>query len=73
MARRVPHNRIQTKERREDVLIPLTNGMKGYEIAKELGVDASTVSRNIQYLISQSHNYLNSLAKDAFHSCIKPR
>jgi hypothetical protein len=39
--------------------------MKGYEIAKELGVDASTVSRDIQYLISQSHNYLNSLAKEA--------
>ena len=39
--------------------------MKGYEIAKELGVDASTVSRDIQYLISQSHNYLNTLAKEA--------
>ena len=25
--------------------------MKGYEIAKELGVEASTVSRDIQYLI----------------------
>jgi hypothetical protein len=37
--------------------------MKGYEIAKELGVDASTVSRDIQYLIAQSQNYLNSLAK----------
>jgi hypothetical protein len=39
--------------------------MKGYEIAKELGVDASTVSRDIQYLIAQSQNYLNSLAKEA--------
>ena len=35
------------------------------EIAKELGVDASTVSRDIRYLISQSHNYLNTLAKEA--------
>ena len=61
----VPHNRIQIKERREDVLVLLTKGMKGYEIAKELGVDASTVSRDIQYLISQSHNYLNTLAKEA--------
>ena len=42
----------------------LTRGMKGYEIAKELGVDASTVSRDIQYLIAQSQNYLNSLAKE---------
>src|SRR5262245_10479886 len=38
--------------------------MKDYEIAKELVVDASTVSRDIQYLISQSQNYLNSLAKE---------
>ena len=60
----VPHNRIQIKERREDILVFLTKGMKGYEIAEELGVDASTVSRDIQYLISKSHNYLNSLAKD---------
>ena len=65
MPRPVPHNRIQIKERREDILVLLTKGMKGYEIAKELGVDASTVSRDIQYLISQSHNYLNTLAKEA--------
>jgi hypothetical protein len=38
--------------------------MKGYEIAKELGVDASTVSRDIRYLIDQSQNYLSSLAKE---------
>ncbi len=61
----VPHNKIQIKVRRENILVLLTKGMKGYEIAKELGVDASTVSRDIQYLISQSHNYLNTLAKEA--------
>lgn len=65
MTRPLPHNKIQIKERRENVLVHLTKGMKGYEIAKELGVDASTVSRDIQYLTSQSHNYLNSLAKEA--------
>jgi predicted transcriptional regulator len=64
LPRPVPHNRMQIKERREDVLVLLTKGMKAYEIAKELGVDASTVSRDIQYLISQSHNYLNNLAKE---------
>ncbi len=64
MSRSISHNRIQIKERREDVLVLLTKGMKGYEIAKELGVDASTVSRNIHYLIAQSQNYLNSLAKE---------
>ena len=46
-------------------MILLAKGLKGYEIAKELGVDASTVSRDIQYLISQSNNYLNNLAKEA--------
>jgi predicted transcriptional regulator len=56
---------MQIKERRDDVLLLLTKGMKGYEIAKELGVDASTVSRDVHYLIGQSHNYLNTLAKEA--------
>jgi hypothetical protein len=64
MPKAVPHNRIQIKERRENVLVLLTKGMKGYEIAKELGVDASTISRDIHYLIGQSQNYLSSLAKE---------
>jgi predicted transcriptional regulator len=64
MPRPIPHNRMTIKERRENILTLLTKGMKGYEIAKELGVDASTVSRDIQYLIAQSQNYLNSLAKE---------
>jgi predicted transcriptional regulator len=64
MPRPVPRNRIQIRERRENILVLLTKGMKGHEIAKELGIDTSTVSRDIQYLISQSHNYLNSLAKE---------
>lgn len=49
---------MQINERREDVLALLTKGLKGYEIANELGVDASTVSRDIQHLFSQSQNYL---------------
>ena len=64
MPRPVPHNRIKIKERRESTLTLLTRGLKGYEIAKELGVDASTVSRDIQYLVAQSQNYLTSLAKE---------
>jgi hypothetical protein len=55
-------NRIQIKERRENILVLLTKGLKGFEIAKEL-VDRSTVSRDIHYLIGQSQNYLSSLAK----------
>ena len=37
--------------------------MKGYEIAKELKVDNSTISRDIKYLSAQSQNYLNDLAR----------
>ena len=37
--------------------------MKGYEIAKELNVDNSTVSRDIRFLTAESSNYLNDLAK----------
>ena len=64
MPRPVPRNRMQIEERREDVLVLLTKGMKGCEIANELGVDASTVRRDIQHLVFQSHNYPNSLAKE---------
>jgi hypothetical protein len=45
MPRPVAHNRIQIKERREDVLTLLTKGMKGYEIAKVLGVIGNPFSR----------------------------
>jgi IS30 family transposase len=60
----IPNNRLRIRERREKLWIFLTRGMKGYEIAKELGVDPSTISRDIQYLTSQSQNYLDSLAKE---------
>jgi len=33
------------------------------EIAKELGVDSATVSRDIKYLTADSQTYLNDLAK----------
>jgi predicted transcriptional regulator len=64
LPRPIPHNRIQIKERRENILVLPTKGMKGYEIARELGVDASAVSRDIHYLVGQSQNYLSSLAKE---------
>jgi hypothetical protein len=38
--------------------------MKRYEIAKELGIDPTTVSRDITYLVAQSQSYLNDLAKE---------
>jgi IS30 family transposase len=64
MYKKIPHNRVVIKERREKLWILLARGMKGYEIAKELNVDPSTISRDIQYLISQSQNYLDNLAKE---------
>lgn len=51
-------------ERREKVMVLLTKGLKGYEIANELDVDPATVSRDIQYLSKESNNNLTSLAKE---------
>jgi len=38
--------------------------MKRNDIAKELGVDPATISRDMAYLVAQSQNYLNDLAKE---------
>lgn len=51
--------------RRERVLVLLTKGLKGYQIATELGVDPATISRDIQYLSRESSNNLNSLVKES--------
>jgi IS30 family transposase len=63
MNKHIPNNRLAIRERREKLWTLLTRGMKGYEIAKELNVDPSTISRDIEYLTLQSQNYLDSLAK----------
>ena len=60
----IPNNQAVIRERREKLWTLLTRGMKTYEIAKELNVDNSTVSRDIKYLTAQSQNYLNNLAKE---------
>jgi IS30 family transposase len=57
------NNRSITNERRQKLWTLLTRGMKGYEIAKELKVDPSTISRDIQYLTLQSQKFLTDLAK----------
>ncbi len=51
-------------DRRERVLLLLTKGLKGYQIASQLGVDPATVSRDIHYLSKESNNNLNSLVKE---------
>jgi IS30 family transposase len=57
------NNKSAINERRQKLFALLTRGMKGYEIAKEIHVDESTISRDIKYLTAQSQDYLNDLAK----------
>jgi hypothetical protein len=38
--------------------------MKRYDIAKELNVDPTTISRDTAYLVAQSQSYLHDLAKE---------
>jgi DNA-binding NarL/FixJ family response regulator len=50
---------MQIKERRDDIMVLLTKGMKGYEIAKKLGVDASTINGDIRdYPITKLSKFL---------------
>jgi HTH domain len=59
------NNSLMVTERRQKIWTLLTRGMKGYEIAKELKVNPSTISRDISYLTSQSQNFLSDLAKES--------
>jgi DNA-binding NarL/FixJ family response regulator len=51
------NNSLMVAERRQKIWTLLTRGMKGHEIAKELKVNPSTISRDISYLTSQSQNF----------------
>jgi DNA-binding NarL/FixJ family response regulator len=47
----MPHNnKSAVNERRQKLWTLLTKGMKGYEIARALDTDQSTVSRDIKFL-----------------------
>jgi IS30 family transposase len=59
------NNKLVIQDRRQKIWTLLTRGMKGYEIAKELNTTPATISRDIQYLTSQSQNFLNDLAKES--------
>ncbi|HET6589197.1 MAG TPA: HTH domain-containing protein [Candidatus Nitrosocosmicus sp.] len=50
-------------ERREKVMILLTKGLKGYQIAEALDLTPSTVSRDINYLSKESNDNLKSLVQ----------
>src|SRR6187200_2325535 len=58
------NNRINVQHRREKLWILLAKGLKNYEIARQLQVDAPTVSKDIRYLVSQSQYYIDSLARE---------
>jgi IS30 family transposase len=58
------NNKSAVNERRQKIWTLLTKGMKGYEIAKELNTNESTIRRDIKYLTAQSQNYLDRLAKE---------
>lgn len=64
LLRNLKNNVVVINERRQKLWNCLTKGMKGYEIAKELNINPSTITRDIKYLTEQSHNYLNDLAKE---------
>jgi IS30 family transposase len=57
------NNRGIIQDRRQKIWTLTTRSMKGYEIAKELNVDPSTISRDIQYLTSQSQKFLDDLSR----------
>ena len=59
----INNNKLVIQERRQKIWTLITRGLKGYEIAKELNVDNSTVSRDIKFLTGESQNYLNDLAR----------
>lgn len=69
----IPNNQAVIRERREKLWTLLTRGMKTYEIAKELNVDNSTVSRDIKHLTAQSQDYLNNLARETLPFMYQPR
>ena len=57
----IPNNQATIRARREKLWSLLTKGISAYQIAKELNVDHSTLSRDIKFLTAQSQNYLNNL------------
>ena len=54
----------EISERRERVMTLLTKGLKGYQIAMELDISPSSVTRDIQFLSKQSNTSLKSLVKE---------
>jgi len=58
-----PNNRHHIANRRSEVWSYLCQGMTRLDIAKALKVDASTISRDIEYLTLKSQQYIDDMAK----------
>ena len=58
-----PNNRQHIANRRSDVWSYLCQGMTRQDIAVALKVDASTISRDIEYLTLKSQQYIDDMAK----------
>ena len=57
------HNEKKVKIRRTQVASLLSKSFSEIEIAQQLGVDQSTISRDISYLKTQSQKFIFDLAK----------
>ena len=58
-----PNNRQHIANRRSEVWSYLCQGMTRQDIATALKVDASTISRDIEYLTLKSQQYIDDMAK----------
>ena len=57
-----PNNRHHIANRRSEVWSYLCQGMTRQDIATALKVDASTISRDIEYLTLKSQQYIDNMA-----------
>lgn len=62
---RIRSNNKTIADRREKVMVLLTKGLMGHQIAEELDLTPSTVSRDISYLSKESNNNLKSLVQQS--------
>ena len=68
-----PHSlkfKIDIKERRRQLTSLLSKSISESEIAKQLGVDQSTISRDIKVLKSESQQFVYDLAKSDLKSAV---
>lgn len=56
----------ELRKRRDKISHFLVQGFPAHEIAKELGVSARTVERDVAYLKSEYKDWLKGLAKNGF-------